>query len=253
MTESSGAAAGNSFELVDGVPVTLLTPAGGATRGMVVVQEAFGVTEHVVDICRRLTDHGFAAAAPHLHHRVADPAPVAADFAQARPLMDSWTGDGIRQDLVAAITALRDAGCEDFGVIGFCAGGSIALWAAATLPFSAAVTYYGGGLTVGRWPGVPAGLESAEQLRTPWLGVYGDLDGSIPTDEVAELSAVLAANAVPSDVLQYPEAGHAFHNDTRPDHYHAASARDAWAHTIAWLDAHLHGPSVQGTSVSSTG
>ncbi|RIJ69867.1 dienelactone hydrolase family protein [Nakamurella silvestris] len=239
------------------MPVTLARgpePATGPRpktgRGILVVQEAFGITPHIESICRRLARLGFVAAAPHLHHRAGLPAAVATDFAEAKPLMDGWTGAGIRADLRAGIAVLSDAGCAQVGIIGFCAGGSIALWAAATLPVAAAVSFYGGGLSRSRWEGVPSGLESAAAIRSPWLGVYGDRDTSIPVPEIEELRGVLAGVDVPTDVLRYAEAGHGFNNDTRPDHFHPVAAADAWAHAVAWFDAHLVGP-VQGNSFVS--
>jgi len=239
-------------ELAQGVPVTLALPpemtapggrpGPGAGRGILVVQEAFGITPHIESVCRRLARIGFVAAAPHLHHRAGLPAAVATDFAEARPLMDGWTADGIRADLVAATAVLSDVGCAGVGIIGFCAGGSIALWAAAELPVAAAVSFYGGGLTRSRWPGMPTGLESAARIKAPWLGVYGDLDGSIPVDEVVELTQLVKGLPVPTDVLRYAEAGHGFNNDTRVDHFQPEAAADAWAHAVAWFDAHLPGP-----------
>lgn len=229
-----------SLETSGETPVTVTQDAAApAKRGIVVIQEAFGITDHIVAICERLAQAGFTAAAPHLYHREGAPAPVSTDFAVVRPLMEGLTADGLRTDLAAAISILGDLGCAEVGVIGFCAGGSIALWAATILPVTAAVSYYGGCLGQSRWPGVPSGLESAADLAAPWLGIYGDLDQSIPVDQVEELKSILSGVDMPTDVLRYSDAGHGFNNDTRPDHFHPEAAADAWAHTIAWFDAHL--------------
>jgi carboxymethylenebutenolidase len=101
----------------------------------------------------------------------------------------------------------------------------------------AAVTFYGGGITKGRFGFAPL-LEEVRGLRAPWLGLYGDLDASIPTGEVEQLRAALATSAHETEVVRYAAAGHGFHCDAR-DSYEKDSALDAWARTMAWLDQHL--------------
>jgi carboxymethylenebutenolidase len=115
--------------------------------------------------------------------------------------------------------------------------GSVVMLAAARHPLGAAVTYYGGGVAKGRF-GMPPLAELARELQTPWPGLFGKEDPSIPADQV-ELLRTEANNAgVQSEVVQYPGAGHAFHTDGR-DAYHATSVEDAWKRTLDWLGAHL--------------
>ena len=116
-------------------------------------------------------------------------------------------------------------------------GGSVVVLAAARHPLGAAVTYYGGGVTVGRF-GMPPLAELAPELQTPWLGLFGDEDQSIPADQVELLRDEAKKAGVPTEVVQYPGAGHGFHTDGR-DSYHAASAKDAWRRTLDWFGAHL--------------
>jgi carboxymethylenebutenolidase len=83
-------------------------------------------------------------------------------------------------------------------------------------------------------------LDEASQLKTPWLGLFGDADGGIPIDDVERLRAVLDEQApVDHDVVRYADAEHGFHCDARPDSYHEESAKDAWDRTLAWFSTYL--------------
>jgi carboxymethylenebutenolidase len=86
---------------------------------------------------------------------------------------------------------------------------------------------------------MPALLDLVPDLRTPWLGLFGDADPSIPVEDVERVRDALNSGAdVDTSIVRYPEADHGFHCDAR-DAYHEASATDAWQHTLEWLDAHL--------------
>ena len=224
---------------VHGTPLTVTVPDGPVRGGVVVVQEAYGVNDHLVMVTRKLAAQGFLALAPHLYHRVAD-APVDT-FPAARPLLRSLNGDDIRHDLDDALEYLTAAGvdADRIGIVGFCMGGTVALWAASTLPVAAAVTFYGGGISAPRWPGVPAGLESAAALRAPWLGLYGDKDSSISVREVEELRSTFGSSGVAATIVRYPDAGHAFATDPSSSKHVPEAAQDAWNRTLSWFDAHL--------------
>lgn len=238
-----------------GVPLTVAAPAAvvgehagagsgeqpstGPDAGIIVVQEAFGVNDHIASITVNLAAQGYVAVAPHLYHRVADT--PAAEFAAARPLMATLNGDDLRFDLEQARQSLLAAGiaADAIGIVGFCMGGTVALWAASALPVAAAVTFYGSGVRKPRWPGVVSGLEAAAQLRAPWLGLYGDRDRSIPVADVEELRAVAERAPVPTAIVRYAHAGHAFATDPASPKHVPEAARDAWARTLGWFDAHL--------------
>lgn len=229
--------------MADETPLSVHEPAGPAKGGVVVVQEVFGVTPHIEDICRRLAAQGWLAVAPHLFHRSGDPTFAYDDFAGARPVAGALTSDGILDDLDAAFARIDAAaiGPEATGIVGFCMGGTVAFAAATERSIGAAVTFYGGGITSGRF-GFSSMLEMAEHLEAPWLGLYGDEDRGIPVEEVEELRKAVASAPYPTEVVRYPGAGHAFNRDGGPSH-HAPSATDAWARTLAWFDRHLTGPS----------
>jgi carboxymethylenebutenolidase len=230
-----------SLATADGdMPTAVATPAGDARGGVVVVQEAFGVTNHIESICDRLADAGYTAIAPAFFHRSGSPVLDYGDFEKVRPAMMSLTAGGIETDLDAAFAELRSRGFSDAatGIVGFCMGGSVTLFAATQWKLGAAVTFYGGGLAEGRF-GFPSGLDLAPDLETPWLGLYGDLDQGIPVDEVESLRRVVSEVSIDTEIVRYPDAGHGFNCNDRPDAYHEPSATDAWRRTLDWFGAHL--------------
>jgi carboxymethylenebutenolidase len=222
------------------MPTYVATPESEARGGIVVVQEAFGVTPHIQSICPRLAEAGYVALVPALFHRVGSPVLDYGNFDAVRPAMASLTAGGIETDLDAAFGELKNRGFGDArtGIVGFCMGGTVAMFAATQWRLGAAVTFYGGGIAHGRF-GVPSLLDIAPELRTPWLGLYGDLDAGIPVDEVEALRRVAAAAPVPTEIVRYPEAGHGFNCDDRPDAYHEPSATDAWRRTLSWFAKYL--------------
>lgn len=212
----------------------------GVPKGaVVVVQEAFGVNDHIKDVTGRFAAEGYRAIAPHFFHRAGDPTIAYDDMESAMKQVRALTAEGIAEDLAAAYEHLHSDGFDDdrIAIVGFCMGGTVAFIEAAARPLGAAVTFYGGGIAEGRF-GAPALLELAGGLRTPWLGCYGDQDQGIPVEQVEQLREAVAAAPVDAEIVRYPEAGHGFHCDARSA-YHEASARDAWSRTLTWLDEHL--------------
>jgi carboxymethylenebutenolidase len=222
------------------MPAYVAEPAGDAHGGIVVVQEAFGVTSHIQGICRRLAEAGYVGIAPSLFHRIGSPVLDYGDFEAVMPAMTSLTAGGIEADLDATFAELKQRGFDEShtGIVGFCMGGTVALFAGTQSQIGAAVTFYGGGVSQGRF-GFPSLLDIAADLRSPWLGLYGDLDQGISVDEVEALRRVAAKAKVPTEIVRYAEAGHGFNCDDRPDAFHAASAADAWSRTLAWFATNL--------------
>jgi DNA polymerase-4 len=207
---------------------------------VVVVQEAFGVTGHIADVARRLGTAGYHAVAPDLYHRD-DVKEVPYDRVDlAKEHMGRLTAEGLRTDLDATLKYLADQGFSpaETGIVGFCMGGSVVMVAASEHAFGAAVTFYGGGVLTGRF-GFPPLVAVAPDLRSPWLGLFGDRDESIPPEQVELLRGEAAKSAVPTSIVRYPEAGHGFHCDARPQNYDEAAAHDGWAKTLDWFGRYL--------------
>lgn len=224
---------------IGATPVSVFPPDGEPIGAVVVVQEAFGVNEHIIDVAGRFAAAGWFTVVPHLFHRTGDPALGYEDFSLVMPHMKALDADGIFTDIDAALQVVADAGIApaQTGIVGFCMGGNVALVTATRRPVGAAVTFYGGGVGTGRFGFGPL-IDEAPKLTAPWLGLYGDLDQSIPVDEVEQLRTAAASSGQPTELVRYAQAGHGFHCDRRAD-FEPGAATDAWARTQAWFGQHL--------------
>lgn len=211
-----------------------------ARAAVVVIQEAFGVTAHIERCCDRLADAGYYAVAPALFHRTSTDSFTYDDFEHAMPHMAALDKAGIETDLRAVVGHLETLGFERDrrGIVGFCMGGLVAFVAATLGEFGAAVTFYGGGVTTGRF-GYPPLVEIADQIDTPWLGCYGDLDKGIPPEDVEQLRRAVLGAAALTEVVRYPDADHGFNCEDRPAVYNPDAASDAWAKMLAFFEASL--------------
>jgi carboxymethylenebutenolidase len=230
-----------TIETTDGpMPAYEASPDGAPRGGIVVIQEAFGVTSHIQDIARRLADAGWYAVAPALFHRQGSPALAYDDFDSVMPLMGQLSAEGLTADVTASFEHLesRDFAPSQIGVVGFCMGGSVTFYAATLRAVGAAVTFYGGGVLEGRF-GLPSLIDQAPKLQTPWLGLYGDLDQGIPSEQVEQLRTAVKAAPVPTEIVRYPDADHGFNCNDRPAVFNPEAAADGWKRTLAWFDAHL--------------
>jgi carboxymethylenebutenolidase len=232
------------------LPGVSAAPAGQPAGGVVVLQEAFGLTSHIRSICGRLAGAGYLAVAPALFHRQGAPVLGYDEFARAQPLMGRLRAEEIMSDVTAALDYLRDRGLPAgrCAAVGFCMGGSVAFVMATRFDLGAAVSFYGGGVAAGRF-GFPPLAEAAPALRVPWLGLYGDEDATIPVEQVETLRERAALSPAATEVVRYPAAGHGFNCDDRGAYVPAAAA-DAWSRTLDWLAAHLAGA---GGSASPAG
>ena len=215
-------------------------PDAPASRAVFVVQEAFGVNDHIEDVTRRFAQERYFAVAPAFFHRAGGGTAAYDDFANIRPLFEGLDDDAVLTDVDATLAYLHEQGFENssIGIVGFCFGGRVSFLVSAKRALGAGVGFYGGGIVAGgRGLGGPL-HELAGGIRTPWLGLFGDLDANIPIDGVEQLRADLRGASVSTDVVRDPDAGHGFHCDHRAD-YHEPSATDAWDRTLAWFDTHL--------------
>jgi carboxymethylenebutenolidase len=217
-------------------------PDGDARGAIVVVQEAFGVNPHIEDVTRRAAAAGYHAVAPDFFHR-SGPGSIC-DYGTFEKVMEFFKALGddtaILDDFDGALGHLRANGFTDkqIGVVGFCFGGRVSFLVALRRALGASVGFYGGGIVKGRFPQFPALAGDAASLQTPWLGLFGDDDASIPVDDVEQLRSALTAAKVDTEIVRYADAGHGFHCDKRDD-FRPDAAADAWQRTLEWFGTHL--------------
>jgi carboxymethylenebutenolidase len=218
------------------------TPEGTPRAAVVVIQEAFGVNDHIQDVTRRMAREGYHAVAPHLFHRAGGGTAPYDDFSKVFPLFEGLDDAALLVDVDATIQALGERGFLPgrVGLVGFCMGGRISFLVAARRRLGAAVGFYGGGIVTARFPQFPPLVGEAAGLQTPWLGLFGDADESIPVEDVEQLRTALAAAPVDHEVIRYPDAGHGFHCDVRTA-FAPEAAADGWDRTLAWFANHLDG------------
>ena len=211
-----------------------------SSRAVIVLQEAFGVNGHIRNVADRFADEGYLAVAPQLFHRDASPEIPYDDFPSAMTFMANLTKQGLTNDLNATTDFLATLGfrAPNIGAVGYCMGGTVAFFAATLGTVGAATSFYGGGVATGRF-GLPPLLELAADLKSPWLGLYGDLDQSIPVDQIEALREATNEVPVATEIVRYAEGQHGFHCDARPDAYNEAAARDAYARALAFFAEQL--------------
>ncbi len=210
---------------------------------VLVVQEIFGVHEHIKDVCRRLAQLGYLAIAPELYARQGDPAKFGSIPELMSQLVTKVPDTQVLSDLDAseAWAAKNGGDPARLAITGFCWGGRIVwLYAAHNTKLKAGVAWYG------RLLGTPNELtprhplDIAGKLYAPVLGLYGGQDQGIPLDTVAKMRDALQAtdNAASrsSRIVVYDDAPHAFHADYRPS-YRKEPAEAGWKALQSWLQA----------------
>lgn len=205
----------------------LARPASGSGPGVLVLQEWWGLVPHIQDVCERFATAGFVALAPDLYH-----GRTAGNPDEAGRLMMALEIGQAERDLAAATRYLAAAaGRAKVGVVGFCMGGQLALFAACRNPgIGACVDFYG------IHPQVKPDLAA---LRCPVLGFFGERDAFVKPADARALEQAIRAAGGQATFHIYPDADHAFFNDTRTDVYHPARAREAWNETLAFFREHL--------------
>ncbi|MCP2335760.1 dienelactone hydrolase family protein [Actinomadura rupiterrae] len=218
--------------------VYIARPDGPASRAVVVLQEAFGVNDHIQDIARRFAERGFLAVAPDLFHRNGVGTLAYDQHAEAMPLIGAIGADQIVTDVRAAQEYLAGEGIPAgrTAVVGFCFGGRAAFTAATAIPgLAATVVFYGPGIAAGPH----AVLDRAAKIDAPLLLHVGADDPTIPSEQVAAIQDALTAAGADFEQHVYAGAGHAFACDARPHMYREEAADLAWTRTRAFLDRHL--------------
>lgn len=198
----------------------LAEPTGTPRGGLVVVQEVFGVTNHIKRVADQYAAQGYRAIAPAMFDRIQRNLTLDySEVQQGLEYMRQLKWPNTLADLEAAANEIRGAGSA--AVVGYCWGGTVAHVAASELPFAAAVSYYGGG--------VAKMLD--KQPQCPILYHFGDQDASIPLPDVEKIK-----NANPqAPLFVYPGAGHGFNCDERGS-YSAKDAQLAFERSVEFLN-----------------
>ena len=243
-TSSEGLEAGEvRIPVADGeIPAYRAMPAQGSHFPVVlVVQEIFGVHEHIKDVCRRFAQQGYCAVAPELYARQGDVSKMS-DWKQIFAEVVNKVPDAqVMSDLDAAMAWARKSSRGDprkLAVTGFCWGGRITwLYAAHNKDLQAGVAWYGRlkGQATELQPRYP--YDVVADLAAPVLGLYGGQDQGIPLEDVNAMRDALKAADKPSEIVVYPEAGHAFFADYRPS-FRADDAAAGWAACLEWFRQH---------------
>ena len=239
-TEPGGLDTGNATIEVEGgaLPVYYARPASTTPQPVVlVVQEIFGVHEHIRDVCRRLAHEGYLAVAPELFFRQGDPRSIESVGEILQKIVSQVPDTQVMNDLDACASWARNhGGSPDWlGITGFCWGGRITwLYAAHNPALKAGVAWYGrlDGLPSDKSPHHP--IDIAGALHAPVLGLYGGQDQGIPLEDVDAMREALEQAGAQSTIHVYPDAPHAFHADYRPS-YRKAEAEDGWKRLLDWF------------------
>jgi carboxymethylenebutenolidase len=243
-TDATGLTAGEAkIPTKDGqIPAYYAMPAKGNSHPTIlVIQEVFGVHEHIKDVCRRFAKMGHLAIAPELYARQGDASTY--DASRIPQLMADIVSkvpdEQVMSDLDAAVAwAAKNKGNNSkLSITGFCWGGRIVwLYSAHNPKVKAGVAWYG------RLVGTPSALtpkhpvDIAPTLKVPVLGLYGGQDTGIPVDTIEQMKKALGPKTR-SEFHVYPDAPHAFHADYRPS-YREDAAKDGWKRANAWLKGH---------------
>ena len=209
---------------------------GGPFPTVLVAHEAWGVHDHIKDLCRRLAKAGYYAIASELFARQGNAAALT-NMDDIRKLMGSVPDAQVMSDLDATVAFAKASGKADttkLAVTGFCWGGRVTwLYAAHNPGLKAAVAWYG----VDRQPSEltpknPADL--AGDLKCPVLALYGGADQSIPPEMIEKRQAACKAADKTCETKVYPDTPHGFNADYRPS-YRPEAAKDGWAKMLAWF------------------
>lgn len=208
----------------------LAVPESGSGPAVVVVQEWWGLVGHIKDVVDRFAEEGFVALAPDLYDGDSTKEPD-----EAGSMMMALQMGAVREKLseaAEALLAMPETTSERAGVVGFCMGGQLALFGAASDPdrFCCCVNFYG------IHPNADPPLEN---LGGPVLGIFAEHDEYTGPAAVQALDEKLNALGKAYEFITYPGTQHAFFNDQRPEVYDAKASSDAWARAITFLEANV--------------
>jgi carboxymethylenebutenolidase len=239
-TDSQGLEAGEvKVPVPDGqIPAYRAMPAtGGPFPVILVVQEIFGVHEHIKDICRRLAKQGYFAIAPELYARQGDVSGLT-NFQDILKIVNKVPDAQVMSDLDAALASAKASGKADvakLGITGYCWGGRIVwLYAAHNPNLKAGVAWYGRLVGQGDELHPKHPVDLVASMNAPILGLYGATDQGIPVETVERMRTALKDAGKTAEILVYPNTPHAFFADYRPS-YRKEQAEDGWKRMLDWF------------------
>ena len=242
-TNTDGITAGEvKFPVSDGeMPAYRAFPNKGRNFPVtLVIQEIFGVHEHIKDLCRRLAKKGHYAIAPALFARQGDPASVKDMQALMRDIVSKVPDAQVMTDIdsTLAFADKNEGNGKKAAITGFCWGGRVVwLYAIHNPKIKAGAAWYGRmeGQASPLQPSHP--IDIAATLKVPVLGLYGGKDQGIPQSSIEKMREALKRGKSQSDIILYATAQHGFNADYRPS-YGKVDAEDAWARMLAWFKIH---------------
>lgn len=214
---------------------------GGPFPVVIVVQEIFGVHEHIKDICRRFAKLGYLAISPELYARQGDVSKLTEIPEIISKVVSKVPDEQVMSDLDATVAWVKKDGKGDttkLGITGFCWGGRIVwLYSAHNKDVKAGVAWYG--RLVGKadklHPKNP--IDLVESLKAPVLGLYGGADMGIPNESVEQMKKALKDAKKEAEIILYPDTPHGFYADYRPT-YRKDKADDGWKRLLEWFKKH---------------
>jgi carboxymethylenebutenolidase len=211
-------------------PGYLAEPGLEGAPGVVVLQEYWGLNPNIEGVADRLAGEGYLALAPDLYR-----GEVTEEPDEARRLVMQLDMTETEKDLRGALSRLRELTGRPAGVMGFCLGGALSLFAACANPDSvgACVTFYGIPLATHGYPAL------LERLQAPVLGFFAEDDEHVPPANVRDLERHLSRLDKDHGLTTYPHTRHGFFNDTNLEAYSPWAAGDAWTKTLAFFGRHL--------------
>jgi carboxymethylenebutenolidase len=217
-----------SFSSAAGPADGYLARPGHGRPGVIVLQEWWGVVPHIKDVVERFAMQGYVALAPDLYHGKST-----VEEAEASHLMQGLDWSRALQEIGGAVRYLRDTeGCDKVGVTGFCMGGALTVLAATLPGVDAYVSYYG-------FP--PGGAGDLSKITAPGLIFFGEHENFFSVPDAQAFAGKQRSGGRPTEVVLYPNAGHAFFNNDRPEAFQREAANDAWRRTLDHLGLHLRG------------
>jgi len=205
---------------------------------VLVVQEIFGVHEHIKDLCRRLAKAGYLAIAPELFARQGDVSKMTDINEIISKVVAKVPDEQVMKDLDATVDWAKAQGKLDgerVAITGFCWGGRVVwLYGASARAPKAGAAWYGRISNATNAFQTKSVIDVANKLKTPVIGFYGGKDSGIPLGHVEMMKKEIEAAKGKSEIVVYPNAGHGFNADYRPS-YDPAASKDAWSKMLEWF------------------